>query len=126
MTIQDCWRARNLPLLQRAVRLCLERMNIVVVELDENYEKTCFDGVWRFSDAGVKKNIDIAPRYFGDVRDWELEIIPLEEQKQRMENWVKQYTTKRVVTYCNACLKDIEIGGACGVHLMELMTSRMH
>ena len=44
MTIQDCWRARNLPLLQRAVRLCLERMNIVVVELDENYEKTRFDG----------------------------------------------------------------------------------
>ena len=58
-------------MLQRAVRLCLERMNIVVVELDENYEKTRFDGVWRFSDAGVKKNIGIAPRYFGDVRDCE-------------------------------------------------------
>ena len=27
--------------------------------------------VWRFSDAGVKENIGIAPRYFGDVRDCE-------------------------------------------------------
>ena len=125
MTVQDCWRARNLPKLQHAVRQCMERMNLVPVEIDENYENTQFDGVWRFSDAGVKRNISIAPEYFGRIRDHGLEIIEPEEQKYRMEKWVKQYTTQRIAAYCNACLKGIQMGGARGIHLMELMTSQM-
>lgn len=120
MVIQDCWRARRKPELQRAVRECMKRMNIVPVELEENFEKTQFDGVWRFNPV-LQKNLDMAPEYFRKVRDFGVELIPKEEQMLRMKKWAEQYTTKRVAAYCNACLKGIQLGGAEGVHLMELM-----
>ena len=125
MTVQDCWRARNKPELQRAVRACMRRMNLEPVELEENYEKTQFDGVWRFNEASYKRNIGIAPVYFTEVRDHGVDLLPPEEQKRRMEEWAKQYTTERVLTYCNACLKGVQMGGAEGVHLMELLTANL-
>lgn len=124
MVIQDCWRARNLQTLQQAVRDCMERMNICLVELEENREATQFDGVWRFNPV-QQGNLDIAPNYFGAVRDSGVILLPPEEQKQKMEEWCRQYTTERVVTYCNACLAGVRQGGVEGVHLMELMAERL-
>ncbi|HWS41836.1 MAG TPA: hypothetical protein VN421_01980 [Pseudoflavonifractor sp.] len=124
MVLQDCWRARNKPELLSAVRRCMARMNITPVELLEHREKTEFDGVWRFNPM-PQRNLDIAPVYFGEVRDHGLELIPEEVQKLRMEEWAKQYTTDRVVTYCPACLNGVRLGGANGVHLMELATCAM-
>lgn len=123
MVIQDCWRARNKPELQKAVRGCIERMNIVPVELEENFEKAQFDGVWRFNPI-QQRNLDIAPKYFSQVRDHGLKLLSEEEQAVHMKEWVKQYTTEKVVTYCNACLRGVQIGGAKGVHLMELMMAQ--
>ncbi len=120
MVIQDCWRARNKPAMQQAVRACMEKMNIVPVELEENFEKTQFDGVWRFNPV-VEKNMKIAPQYFIRVQNEGLELIPKEEQAARMQEWAKQYGTKRVVTYCTACLKGVLLGGAEGVHLLDLL-----
>lgn len=125
MTVQDCWRARNKPELQKAVRECMRRMNLEPVELAENYEKTQFDGVWRFNESSVQRNIGIAPVYFTEVQARGLELIPPQEQAARMTEWAKQYTTDRVLTYCNACLKGVCMGGARGVHLMELLTARL-
>ena len=103
----------------------MRRMNLEPVELEENYEKTQFDGVWRFNEASYKRNIGIAPVYFTEVRDHGVDLLPPEEQKRRMEEWAKQYTTERVLTYCNACLKGVQMGGAEGVHLMELLTANL-
>lgn len=125
MTVQDCWRARNKPALQHAVRDCMRRMNLEPVELEENFEKTQFDGVWRFSDKPVKVNIGIAPVYFTEVRDHGITPLPPEEQQACMVEWAKQYRTDRVLTYCNACLKGVQMGGANGVHLMELLTTNL-
>ena len=72
-----------------------------------------------------QRNLDIAPIYFGEVRDYGLELIHEEKQKLRMTEWVKQYTTNRVVTYCTACLTGVRLGNANGVHLMELATGRL-
>ncbi len=124
MVIQDCWRARKKPEVMDAVRQCIKRMNIVPVEIEENLERTQFDGVWRYNPV-LQRNLDIAPVYFENVRDHGLELIPEEEQRLRMEEWVKQYTTNRVITYCTACLKGVRLGGANGVHLMELMTRQL-
>ena len=121
MVIQDCWRARNKPAMQHAVRECMKRMNIVPIELEENFEKTRFDGVWLYNPV-VQKNLDIAPEYFTHIRDNDVELLPPEEQKARMVEWAKQYGDHRVVTYCTACLKGTLLGGAKGVHLMQLMT----
>lgn len=124
MTVQDCWRARNKPSLMKAVRECLKRMDIQPVEIAENFENTQFDGVWRFNPV-QKRNMDIAPDYFTEVQAHGLELIPQEEQLARMQEWVQQYKTERVVAYCNACLRGIKMGGANGIHLMELMTANL-
>ena len=122
--IQDCWRARNKPAMQKAVRECMKRMNIVPVELEENFEKTRFDGVWLYNPV-VQKNLDIAPEYFTHIRDNDVELLPPEEQKARMVEWAKQYGDRRAVTYCTACLKGTLMGGAKGVHLMQLITKTL-
>lgn len=124
MTIQDCWRARNKPTMLDAVRACMVKMNLRPVEIAENREKTQFDGVWRYNPV-LQKNLDIAPKYFQDIAQTGLELIPPDEQKARMEAWVSQYTTERVATYCTACLKGTLLGGANAVHLLELLTINM-
>ncbi len=124
MTIQDCWRAREKDSLMRAVRECMKRMNIEPVELGENFGNTRFDGVWRFNPV-QKRNKDMAPVYFGEVENHGLELIPQEQQVRRMKEWVSQYQTERAVAYCNACLRGMQMGGADGIHLMELMTANL-
>lgn len=124
MTIQDCWRARHKPALQNAVRECMKRMNIVPVELAESFEKTEFDGIWRFNPV-AQANLSIAPEFFGQVQEQGLIPVPREEQPERMKEWCKQYTTEKVVTYCNACQKGVQMGGVEGFHLMELMVKNL-
>lgn len=124
MTVQDCWRARKKRSLMEAVRECMKRMNIQPVEIEENYENTQFDGVWRFNPV-QKRNMDIAPVYFTQVKDHGLELILKEEQAARMREWVGQYKTERAAAYCNACLRGMKMGGAEGIHLMELMTANL-
>jgi len=124
MTIQDCWRARRKHSLMEAVRECMKRMNIQPVEIKENFGNTQFDGVWRFNPV-QKRNMDIAPAYFTEVEEHGLDLIPQEEQIARMQEWVGQYKTDRAVAYCNACLKGMQMGGANGIHLMELMTANL-
>ncbi len=119
MTLQDCWRARHRPELHRAVRRCMERMNLTVVELEEREAAAQFDGVWRYNPVAAR-NLAIAPDYFGQVRDHGIELLPPEEQARRMVDWARRYETKRVATYCNACLRGVRMGGADGVHLLEL------
>lgn len=124
MTIQDCWRARKKRSQMEAVRECMKRMNIQPVEIAENYENTQFDGIWRFNPV-QKRNMDIAPAYFTQVQEHGLELIPQEEQLARMKEWVRQYKTERAVAYCSACVKGMRLGGANGIHLMELMTANL-
>ena len=124
ITVQDCWRARkNAPLLD-AVRECLRRMNMEPVELAENREKTEFDGVWRFQTFSPAQ-LNSAPKFFGEVQARYSTPLPEEEQVERMREWVKQYTTERVVTYCNACLRGVRMGGGNGVHLGALLAERL-
>lgn len=121
ITVQDCFRSRHKPEMMRAVRECLKRMNMVPVELEENYEKTRFDGVFQFSNVS-ESNLKLAPKYFSKLQEEYIEVIPPEEQKERMTAWVSQYKTPRVVVYCNSCLKGVLLGGANGIHLLDLIT----
>ena len=59
-------------------------MHLEPVELEENFEKTQFDGVWRFSDAPIRRNIGIAPVYFSEVQ--EHGITPRQIRKARNLN----------------------------------------
>lgn len=44
ITVQDCWRSKENRAEQEAVRSILRRMNVEIVELDENFERTKFCG----------------------------------------------------------------------------------
>lgn len=124
ITLQDCWRARNQTALLDAVRICMRKMNINIVEMEENRENCQFDGVWRMNPLPAPV-IRRAPDYFGEVAASGLTIVPREEQSERMRKWAQQYTTDRVAAYCNACLNGIRMGGVNGVHLLELATKNL-
>ena len=124
ITVQDCYRATHKPQVQRAVRECLRRMNMVPVEIEENYEKSRFDGPFRYTKI-PSGNLKIAPVYFNKLNDEFIEILPPEEQEKIMKEWVSQYQTDRVVVYCNNCLKGVKLGGADGLHLLDLMSENL-
>lgn len=120
ITVQDCYRGIHKPEMQQAIRECLIKMNIVPVEIEENYEKTRFDGVFVFENVS-KSNLQLAPDYFGRFQNEMVNVIPAEQQKEEMKQWVSQYRTDRVVCYCNSCLKGLKLGGANAVHMVDLL-----
>lgn len=120
ITVQDCYRSRHKPQMQKAIRECLRRMNMVPVEIEENYEKTMFDGTYKYA-AISSSNLSLAPKYFSKMEEEYISILPEEEVKKEMEKWVSQYTTPRVTVYCNSCLKGVLLGGADGIHILDLI-----
>ncbi|MNI93997.1 hypothetical protein D3C73_1520310 [compost metagenome] len=66
-------------------------------------------------------NIKIAPNYFVNQMEGKLEFHTEEEQQRLMEEHCANYTTDRVVCYCNSCLRGVIQGGANGVHLIDLI-----
>lgn len=120
ITLQDCWRARDKRSLQEAVRSIMKKMNIEIVELEENYEKAEFCGVFRYNPMR-ETNIKISPNYFVNQMEGKLELQTEEEQQKLMDDHCKLYTTERVVCYCNSCLRGVKQGGANGFHLMDLI-----
>ncbi len=120
ITVQDCYRSTHKPEMQKAIRECLKKMNMVPVEIEENYEKTKFDGIFRYQKIS-DSNLSLAPKYFGRLKDEYIEILPEDRQKEEMEKWVRQYKTGRVVVYCNSCLKGVLLGGANGIHILDLI-----
>ncbi|MCR4951841.1 MAG: hypothetical protein K6A40_11010 [Solobacterium sp.] len=122
ITVQDCYRTVHKPQVQNAVRECLKKMNMVPVEIEENFEKTKFDGVYKYMPIS-QSNLTLAPKYFTKMKEEYIEVLPADQQKEIMSEWVKQYTTKKVCVYCNSCLKGVQLGGADGVHIVDLIAS---
>lgn len=120
MTVQDCWRCYDRREEQEAVRKILRRMNIEVVELEENYEKTRYCGTSVHIPL-VPANARFAPRRF--IENAAGMFIPKtsEEQKRLMEEHCRQIQTEKVVCYCVPCTKGIRLGGKRGIHLMDLL-----
>lgn len=120
ITIQDCWRANGKKALRDSVRSIMKKMNIEIVELEENYDKTEFCGVFRYNIV-PERAMKVAPKYFTEKMKGTIALNTKEEQQKIMENHCKLYTTDRVVCYCNSCLRGVKQGGANGVHLMDLI-----
>ncbi len=124
ITVQDCYRSRHKPRMQKAIRECLKRMNMIPVEIEENFEKTEFDGIYKYSDISAS-NLKLAPVYYSKMQEEYIQILPEEEVKKEMEKWVSQYKTKRVTVYCNSCLKGVLLGGADGIHILDLIARNL-
>lgn len=120
ITIQDCWRTRNNLALQLAVRECLKRMNYTIIEMEENYSKTTYCGVW-LNNPMANDCVELAPKTFSKITKNDLNLLSLEDQNKRMKQWVQQYTTKQILVYCNGCEKGIKLGDKHPTHLIELL-----
>lgn len=124
ITIQDCYRAAHKPEVQMAVRRCLEKMNFKVVEIAENFEKTTFDGTFVYNPIPAP-TLKGAPIYYGKFNEQMIKLMDKDDQEEEMRKWVSQYTTARVVTYCNSCYKGVLLGGANGVHIIDLLVKNL-
>ncbi|QAT51178.1 hypothetical protein EQM14_00110 [Caproiciproducens sp. NJN-50] len=120
MTVQDCWRSRDNLAEQKAVRALLRKMNVEIVEQEENYEKTQFCGVSLYAPSPAR-NLKLAPKRF--VMDAKGKFIPLpeEEQNRLMQEHCQKITTDRIVAYCHYCVKGLRLGGKRTDHLAGLL-----
>ena len=79
MTIQDCWIAFEKKEVQDTVRSLLKKMNITVVELEENYGKTKFCGVNLLSPC-TESNVTLAHKRY--VEQYPYMFTPMEPDEQ--------------------------------------------
>ncbi|MFA5527703.1 MAG: hypothetical protein WC996_03735 [Peptostreptococcales bacterium] len=120
MAIQDCWRSYDRKSQQVAIRSLLEKMNIEVEEMDENFEKTRFCGISTLKDLPIISG-KLAPRRF--TEDAEGLFLPhSEEDKQRlMEKHCQEIHSDEVICYCTACIEGISLGEKKGYHLLDVL-----
>lgn len=120
MTLQDCWRCHDRRAEQEAVRSLLRKMNIQIVELPENFEKTRFCGITLHIPL-PKSNGDLAPKRFIELADGMFVPKSPEEQERLMKAHCAAITTNKVVCYCTSCRAGILKGGKEAPHLMALL-----
>ena len=120
VTVQDCWRSKERLSEQKAVRSLLQKMNISVVELEDNYDRTDFCGNSLYRPQPPRNPL-IAPRHY--VENAKGKFLPHtpKEQKALMEEYCGRFHTETVVCYCHYCLEGLLLGGMDGRHIAELL-----
>ncbi len=111
MTLQDCFRDRHQENVHRAVRSLLTKMNIEIVEIENNRTKADFCGTLHLE--------------ADDVADPKISKLPEETQVALMTRYVEQYSTDVVVAYCNRCVAGIKMGGRNAIHIMDLLCKNL-
>ncbi|HMM22474.1 MAG TPA: hypothetical protein PKA10_17260 [Selenomonadales bacterium] len=123
ITLQDCWRAYDKRSEQDAIHGLMRKMNIRVIELAENYEKTRFCGTSVLQIPPAYYG-EFAPKRFGkDVPNDFFQPYTDEDKIERMRSHCADITTERVACYCVACANGINLGDKQSVHVMELLFS---
>lgn len=115
VTVQDCWRDRKHPEIFDAVRSALRKMNVTVVEMEENREHSVFCGNLHF-EPKKRENVELLNRY----PETPIYQMPPEAEEALMREQVEKYPCSLVVCTCNRCVKGVATGGGKAVHLMEL------
>lgn len=120
MTLQDCWRCRDNRAEQDAVRNILRKINVDIVEQEENYDKTHFCGTTLYQPL-PEANGRFAPRHFIEEAEGMFRPHTPEEQRALMEAHCANIHTDKVICYCVPCTQGIRTGGKQGIHLMDLL-----
>ena len=121
IALQDCWRAYDKRSVQNAIRELMRKMNVQVVELPENYERTRFCGT-SVLEIPPAYYCEFAPERFGkEAPNDFFQPYTDEEKIERMRIHCAGITTEKIACYCPACAKGINLGGKKSVHVMELL-----
>lgn len=120
MAIQDCWIAFEKHHVQDTVRSLLRKMNIEIVELEENFENTKFCGVNLLSPCAASNAKLAHKRYVEQFPHMFTPMTP-NEQIERFREHCASIGTDKVVCYCKFCTDGINMGGKKGIHLLELL-----
>ena len=120
MTLQDCWRSKDLHEEQKAVRNLLRKMHVDIVEMEHSREQADFCGASLYR-AQPPRNPKLAPKHY--VEGAEGLFIPHseEEQLRLMKEYAGNFTTNRVVCYCHYCLEGLRMGGAEAIHIAQML-----
>lgn len=118
MTLQDCWRAKDHDEEKKAVRELLRRMNIKVVEMEDD-EDFCGISLLRPQPA---RNPKMAPLHYGPEQTvGKFGTYTPEEQAAIMREHGKKIPTDEVVCYCHYCLEGLRLSGKKSFHVLELL-----
>lgn len=120
ITIQDCWRQKENIAEQSAVREILKKMNIEIVELEENFSRTKFCG-YSLYQPQPPRNPKLAPKRFVENAKGFFEEHTQEEKEILMKNYCAQFETEKVIAYCHYCVRGLKLGGKKTFHLAELL-----
>lgn len=115
VTVQDCWRDRGHPEVMDAVWQALHRMNITVLEMEENRENSVFCGNLHFEPHRAENRALL--REYADVPLWQL---PPEVEQALMREQVEKFPCETAVCYCNRCIRGVKTGGGHAVHVLQL------
>lgn len=117
--VQDCWVTRDDRHAQNVVRALLKKMNIDVVEIPLNFEKSIYCGT-RLLKPCLPDNFRLAPKRFAPEH---FENKTLDEQKNFLNEYVEKNFPENfpIVCSCKMCLEGFELVGRDAVHLIELL-----
>ncbi len=120
--VQDCWRSKERRDEQDAVRSLLKKMHIEVQEISENREHTEFCGASLYR-AQPPRNPVLAPKHYKEGAAGKFIPHTPEEQKEKMQEYCRQFGADKVICYCHYCLEGLQLGGADASHLAQLLFS---
>lgn len=120
ITIQDCWRQKENRAEQNAVRKILKKMNVEIVELEENFERTNFCG-YSLYQPQPQRNPKLAPKRFLENAKGLFQEHTQEEKLNLMQDYCKKISTEKVIAYCHYCVRGLRLGGKKSFHLSELL-----
>ena len=118
--VQDCWRSRDRKDEQDAVRSLLSKMQIEVMEIAENRERTEFCGTSLYR-AQPPRNPKLAPKHYVEGAAGKFIPHSPEEQKEIMKEYCRQFQDNKVVCYCHYCYEGLQTGGANASHLAQIL-----
>lgn len=120
IALQDCWRSYDNFNEQEAIRSLIKKMNIDIVELKNNHEKTQFCGDSLYKTA-PSRNLKLAPRRFVENANGKFTSHSYEEREVLMKKYCSEIPIEKVIAYCHYCVNGLKLGGKQGIHLAQLL-----
>ena len=120
MVVQDCWIAVERRNVQETVRSLMKKMNIDIVELEENFGKTTFCGPNLLSKCNPS-NAKLAPKRYENGNSSMFRPMEDAQKKEFFMKYAAKIKTDKAVCYCKYCRDGINMGEKQGLHIIQLL-----